>query len=75
MGLHEITLGGMLLPPMLVYVTLGLAATLALRALLYRLQRGRRLWFEAWFDTALLVLCTAAAAWVFSASFPAIGGP
>lgn len=73
MGLHEITLGGLLLPPMLVYVALGLAATLLLRALLYRLQKGRRPWFEAWFDTALFVLCTAATAYVFSASFPAIG--
>ncbi|GAA3904166.1 hypothetical protein GCM10022228_13040 [Halomonas cibimaris] len=73
MGLHEQALGGLLLPPLLVYVGIGLAATLALRALLYRLQRGRRLWFEAWFDTALFVLCTAATAWLFAAPFPATG--
>lgn len=73
MGLHEIALGGLLLPPLFVYVLIGLGATFALRALLYALQGGRRLWFEAWFDTALFVLCTAATAYVFSAAFPLTG--
>ncbi|MDN6180425.1 MAG: DUF1656 domain-containing protein [Halomonas subglaciescola] len=73
MGLNEIAIGGLFLPPLFAYVMIGLAATFALRALLYQLQGGRRLWFEAWFDTALFVLCTAATAYAFSASFPLIG--
>ncbi|WP_017429703.1 DUF1656 domain-containing protein [Vreelandella jeotgali] len=73
MELHELAIGGLLLPPLFAYVLIGLAATLVLRALLYRLQKGRRPWFEAWFDTALFVLCTAATAYVFSASSPVTG--
>ncbi|SHM33988.1 DUF1656 domain-containing protein [Vreelandella subglaciescola] len=73
MGLHEIAIGGLFLPPLFAYVVIGLGATFALRALLFRLQGGRRLWFEAWFDTALFVLCTAATAYIFSAPFSTTG--
>ena len=62
MGLREIALGGILLSPMLLYVLIGLAGALVIRAVLHRLVGARQLWFEAWFDTALFVICTATAA-------------
>ncbi|WP_136248787.1 DUF1656 domain-containing protein [Halomonas borealis] len=68
MGLREITVGGLYLSPLLLYVLLGLGATLLIRAALYRLLGANRLWFEAWFDTALFVICTAAIAYFSSAT-------
>lgn len=64
MGLRDIALGGIYFPPLLGQVLLGLAVALLLRALLYRLPGTRRPWFEAWFDTALFVLCTAGVAYL-----------
>lgn len=68
MGLREIAIGGLYLSPLLLYALLGLAAALLVRALLHRLLGPRRPWFEAWFDTALFVLCTAAAAFLSSST-------
>ncbi|MDT8880287.1 DUF1656 domain-containing protein [Halomonas saccharevitans] len=64
MGLQEIALGGIYLSPLLAYALLGLLVALILRALLYRLPGTSRPWFEAWFDTALFVICTAAIAYL-----------
>ncbi|UYG06711.1 DUF1656 domain-containing protein [Halomonas sp. M4R1S46] len=68
MGLREIAIGGLYLSPLLLYALLGLAAALLVRALLHRLLGPTRPWFEAWFDTALFVLCTAAVAFLSSAA-------
>ena len=68
MGLREIAIGGLYLSPLLLYALLGLAAALLVRALLHRLLGHARPWFEAWFDTALFVLCTAAVAFLSSAA-------
>ncbi|TDO09892.1 MULTISPECIES: DUF1656 domain-containing protein [Halomonas] len=63
---REIAVGGIYLSPMLLYVLIGFCATLLIRAMLYRLLGANRLWFEAWFDTALMVICTAAVAYLTS---------
>lgn len=68
MGLREIAFGGIYLSPMLLYALLGLAFALLIRAVLHRLVGSTRLWFEAWFDTALFVICTATIAFLASAS-------
>ncbi|RTR00811.1 DUF1656 domain-containing protein [Halomonas nitroreducens] len=68
MGLREIAIGGLYLSPLLLYVLLGLAVALLVRALLHHLVGTRRLWFEAWFDTALFVICTAAVAFLSSSA-------
>lgn len=66
MGLREIAIGGVYLSPMLLYALLGLLVAMLVRGLLFRLPGRMRPWFEAWFDTALLVICTAAIAYLFS---------
>ncbi|MDT8896005.1 DUF1656 domain-containing protein [Halomonas sp. I1] len=68
MGLREIAFGGIYFSPMLLYALLGLFATLVIRAILHRLVGSARLWFEAWFDTALFFICTASIAFLASAS-------
>ncbi|MFM9271558.1 DUF1656 domain-containing protein [Halomonas elongata] len=68
MGLREIAFGGIYLSPMLLYALLGFASALLIRAVLHRLVGSMRPWFEAWFDTALFVVCTAAIAYLASAS-------
>ncbi|GEK73783.1 MULTISPECIES: DUF1656 domain-containing protein [Halomonas] len=68
MGLREIAVGGLYLSPLLVYALLGFGATLLIRAGLYRLLGANRLWYEAWFDTALFVIFTAVIAYLSSAT-------
>ncbi|MCK2184317.1 DUF1656 domain-containing protein [Halomonas getboli] len=68
MGLREIAVGGLYLSPLLLYALLGFGATLLIRAALYRLLGANRLWFEAWFDTSLFVICTAVIAYLSSAT-------
>ncbi|SEM39752.1 DUF1656 domain-containing protein [Halomonas caseinilytica] len=68
MGLREIAAGGIYLSPMLIYALLGLVCALLIRSILHRLVGSTRLWFEAWFDTALFVICTAAIAYLSSAA-------
>lgn len=63
MGLRDIALGGVYFPPLLGYAALGFVMALSIRALLYRLPGTSRPWFEAWFDTALFVICTAVIAY------------
>lgn len=55
MGLHEWSIGGVLLSPFLIYVVLAFAVTGVLRLLLVRLGASRWIWHEALFDTALFV--------------------
>lgn len=55
MGLHEWSIGGVLLSPFLIYVVLAFAVTGVLRLLLARLGPSRWIWHEALFDTALFV--------------------
>lgn len=74
-ALREIAIGGVYLSPLLVYAGLGLFVTLLLRVLLHRLLGARRLWYQAWFDTALFVITTAAFAYAFSATaFSTVAG-
>ncbi|MFG6175927.1 DUF1656 domain-containing protein [Halomonas sp. THAF12] len=68
MALREIAIGGLYLSPLLLYALSGLVVTLLIRAVLYRLLGTKRLWFEAWFDTALFVICTAGIAYLSSAT-------
>lgn len=67
MGLREIAFGGILLSPMLLYALLGMIGALLIRTVLHRVVGSRQLWFEAWFDTALFVICTAASAYLATA--------
>ncbi|MDD0973499.1 DUF1656 domain-containing protein [Pseudomonas fontis] len=55
MGLREWALGGILLSPFLIYVTLALLLTFAVRLLLRLTPLGRWVWHEALFDVALFV--------------------
>lgn len=66
MGLREIAIGGLYLSPLLLHALLGLGLALLGRALLHRWLGARRPWFEAWFDTALFVICTAAVTYLSS---------
>jgi len=64
MALKEYALGGIYFSPLLLYAVLGALGALILRSLLHRLVGSSRLWFEAWLDASLFVLCTAAVAWL-----------
>jgi hypothetical protein len=55
MDLREWSLGGVLLSPMAVYVSVALVLTGVLRFGLQRLGLARWIWHEALFDTALFV--------------------
>ncbi|MFI8479577.1 DUF1656 domain-containing protein [Pseudomonas sp. NPDC078700] len=55
MGLHEWSIGGVLLSPFLIYVVLAFAVTGALRFMLIQVGASRWIWHEALFDTALFV--------------------
>ena len=55
MALRELTLGGVLLSPMLLYALLALLLTGALRLGLQRAGLARWIWHEALFDFALYV--------------------
>ncbi|WP_339510569.1 DUF1656 domain-containing protein [Pseudomonas sp. RL_15y_Pfl2_60] len=55
MGLHEWSIGGVLLSPFLIYLVLAFAVTGILRLLFARLGASRWIWHEALFDTALFV--------------------
>lgn len=63
MALKEVALGGIYFSPLLVYALIGLLLAAVLRFALHRLCGTSRLWYEAWLDTSLFVLCTAGAAW------------
>ena len=60
MGLHEWSLGGVLLSPMAAYVVLALLLTGAVRWGLQRLGLSPWIWHEALFDAALYVCVLAA---------------
>lgn len=60
MELRELTLGGVLLSPMLLYALLALLLTGALRLALQRAGLARWIWHEALFDCALYVCVLAA---------------
>lgn len=66
MGLQEITWGGVLLSPILVYALIGFMATLVIRTLLHWSVGQHALWYEAWFDISLFIICTAATAFLFT---------
>jgi hypothetical protein len=55
MALRELTLGGVLLSPMLLYALLALVLTGALRLGLQRAGLAHWIWHEALFDCALYV--------------------
>ncbi|QEM82748.1 MULTISPECIES: DUF1656 domain-containing protein [Halomonas] len=63
MALKEYALGGIYYSPLLLYALVGLTATIIIRFLVHRLLGSRRLWYQAWVDASLFVLCTAATAW------------
>lgn len=73
MSLREIAIGGIYFSPLLIYAAVGLVTTLLVRALLHHLLGSGRLWYQAWFDSALLVITTAAVA--FACSAPALPTP
>ena len=58
--LHEMVVGEFLISPMLVYALVALLAAGLIRTLLHRLLANHELWFEAWFDISLFVICLAA---------------
>jgi hypothetical protein len=60
MGLHEWSLGGVLLSPMAAYAVLALLLTGVLRLSLQRIGLSRWIWHEALFDCALYVCVLAA---------------
>lgn len=64
MALREYALGGVYFSPLLLYLMAGIVVALVLRFVLYRLLGSSRLWYEAWLDTSLVVLCTAVIAWL-----------
>ncbi|NWN82939.1 MAG: DUF1656 domain-containing protein [Halomonas sp.] len=64
MPLREVAIGGLYLSPLLLYALAGFGATLLIRSLLFKVLGANRLWFEAWFDVSLFVICTAAAAYL-----------
>lgn len=64
MALREYALGGIYFSPLLLYLTVGILVALVLRFVLYRLLGSSRLWYEAWLDASLVVLCTAVVAWL-----------
>ncbi|MBY5928142.1 MULTISPECIES: DUF1656 domain-containing protein [Halomonas] len=64
MALKEVALGGIYFSPLLVYAILGLLMAATLRWLLHRWLGSSRYWHEAWLDTSLFVICTAAFAWL-----------
>lgn len=59
-ALHEMVVGEFLISPMLVYALIALTAAGLIRSLLHRLLANHELWFEAWFDVSLFVICLAA---------------
>ncbi|WP_024952231.1 MULTISPECIES: DUF1656 domain-containing protein [Cobetia] len=59
-GLHEMVVGEFLISPMLVYALVALLAAGLIRSLLHRLLANHELWFEAWFDISLFIICLAA---------------
>lgn len=60
MGLHEWSLGGVLLSPMAIYAVLALLLTGVLRLGIQRIGLKRWIWHEALFDCALYVCVLAA---------------
>jgi len=60
MGLRELTLGGVLVSPMLLFAVLALPVTLVLRLALQRTPVAGWIWHEALFDCALYVCVLAA---------------
>ncbi|SFW13404.1 Protein of unknown function [Pseudomonas sp. NFACC19-2] len=60
MGLHEWSLGGVLLSPMAAYAVLALLLTGVLRLGLQHIGLSRWIWHEALFDCALYVCVLAA---------------
>ncbi|CAE6902815.1 putative Protein AaeX [Pseudomonas marincola] len=60
MGLHEWSVGGVLLSPFLIYAVLALLLTGLLRWLLQRVGFTRWIWHEALFDFALFICVLAA---------------
>jgi Protein of unknown function (DUF1656) len=56
----EIDLFGVFLPPLLVWLAIGLLLSAVLRAMLYRLGVYRYVWHRPLFDLALLVILTGA---------------
>lgn len=55
MGLHEWSIGGVLLSPLLAYVVMALFATGVLRLVIQRAGLNQWIWHEALFDSALYV--------------------
>ncbi len=60
MGLREITLGGVMVSPMLVFALLALPLTFLLRLGLQRTPLANWIWHESLFDCALYVCVLAA---------------
>nr|WP_312232565.1 DUF1656 domain-containing protein [Pseudomonas sp.] len=60
MGLHEWSLGGVLLSPMAAYAVLALLLTGVVRLGLQRVGLAQWIWYEALFDCALFVCVLAA---------------
>lgn len=56
-ALHEMVVGEFLISPMLVYALAALVIAGLFRSLLHRMLANHELWFEAWFDISLFIIC------------------
>jgi hypothetical protein len=65
----EIDLFGVFLPPLLVWLAIGLLLSAALRAILRRLGLYRYVWHRPLFDLALLVILTGVVSYAASRLF------
>ncbi|MFC0266803.1 DUF1656 domain-containing protein [Kushneria aurantia] len=59
MLLRELSFGGILVSPMLVFVLASLLIAAVLRTALHRTGLTRWIWQEAWFDVSLFVIVLA----------------